>query len=86
MLDHGERAIAVIFEFKKPVCVIEGSGPLQERHWLEMKRHGVYENSKTPDKTRRAVMRVPGAGQKIRPSPVASKGRIRIRQPFPCFA
>jgi len=42
--------------------------PLQERHWLEMRWHGVYKNSKNPDKKRRAVMRVPGAGQKIRPS------------------
>jgi len=31
--------------------------PLQERHWLEMRWHGVYENSKNPDKKRRAVMR-----------------------------
>ena len=25
MLDHGERAIAVIFQFKEPITVIEGT-------------------------------------------------------------
>ena len=35
MLDYGKCSVAVIFEFKKPVCVIEGSGPLQERHLVE---------------------------------------------------
>src|SRR2546426_11742634 len=37
MLDHGERAIAVIFQFENPIGIIECSGPLQERHWQELK-------------------------------------------------
>ena len=39
MLDHSECAERVIFEFKEPIVVIEGSGPLQERHWLELIEH-----------------------------------------------
>ena len=37
MLDDGECAKAVIFEFKEPIVVIEWQGPFQERHWLELK-------------------------------------------------
>jgi hypothetical protein len=39
-----------------PIRIIERSGPIQEWHWLEMKGHGVYENSKNPDKTQGPVM------------------------------
>src|SRR5439155_15314913 len=39
MLDDGECAKAVHFQFVNPVGIIERSGPLQERHWLEMQRH-----------------------------------------------
>ena len=46
MLDYGKRTIAVIFEFEKPLWGIERSGPFRERH-------GVYENSKTPDQRAR---------------------------------
>jgi len=35
MLDYGEYPEAVIFEFKEPIIIIEGSGPLQERHRLK---------------------------------------------------
>jgi len=31
MLDYGKRTIAVIFEFKQPLRIVEWSGPLQER-------------------------------------------------------
>src|SRR5437660_4570608 len=36
MLDDGECAKAVHFQFVNPVGIIERSGPLQERHWLEI--------------------------------------------------
>ena len=39
MLDDGECAKAVIFEFKEPIVVIEWQGPFQERHWLELEGH-----------------------------------------------
>jgi len=37
MLDYGECSEAVVFEFEERIGVIEWSGPLQERHWLEIK-------------------------------------------------
>src|SRR5439155_25182435 len=36
MLDYGECSKAVHFQFVNPVGIIEGSGPFQERHWLEI--------------------------------------------------
>jgi hypothetical protein len=56
MLDYGECAEAIELQFKEPIIIIERSSPLQERHWLEMKGHGAYENSKNPDKTQGLVM------------------------------
>src|SRR5437667_4433956 len=35
MLDDGECSEALHFQFVSPVGIIEWSGPLQERHWLE---------------------------------------------------
>ena len=52
MLDHSECAEPVIFEFKEPIVVIEGSGPLQERHWLELIEHRATQNSKNRQGTR----------------------------------
>jgi len=37
MLDYGKCPEAIQFQFVNPVGIIEGRGPLQERHWLEMK-------------------------------------------------
>src|SRR5438094_10592100 len=37
--DYGECSKSVIFEFKEPIVIIERSGPLQERHWLELIEH-----------------------------------------------
>ncbi len=45
MLDHGECSKAVIFQLENPLRIIEGSGPLQERHWLELKRHLFIQNN-----------------------------------------
>ena len=56
MLDYGECAEAVVFE------------PASGAALAGIEGHGENENSKNPHKTRRAVLRVPGAGQKIRPS------------------
>ena len=39
MLDHGERAIAVIFEFEEPIGIVEWQTPALQRHWLEMRGH-----------------------------------------------
>src|SRR5438128_8159371 len=39
MLDHGECSEAVILQLGNPLRIIEGSSPLQERHWLEMQGH-----------------------------------------------
>src|SRR5437899_7694975 len=47
MLDYGECSIAVVLEFKGPVGIIEWSGPLQERHWLELREHLCTQNSRT---------------------------------------
>ena len=47
MLDYGECPEAVVLEFKEPIVVIEGSGPLQERHWLELQGHLCTQNSRT---------------------------------------
>jgi hypothetical protein len=58
MLDYGECSESVVFQLENPIIIIEGQTPLLERHWLEMKGHRAYENSKNPDKTRRAVMPV----------------------------
>jgi hypothetical protein len=40
MLDKGECSEAVIFQLENPIIIIEWSGPFQEGHWLEMRRHG----------------------------------------------
>src|SRR6266581_7777711 len=44
MLDDGECPEAVHFQFVNPVGIIERSGPLQERHWPEMKGHQCIQN------------------------------------------
>ena len=56
VLDYGECPEAIVFQLVDPLRIIEGSGPLQERHWLELRGHGVYENSKNPDKTRTLML------------------------------
>jgi hypothetical protein len=42
MLDDGECPKAIVLEFKKPIIIIEWSGPLQKRHGLELQGHRVY--------------------------------------------
>jgi len=32
--------------FVNPVGIIEWSGPLQQRHWLELKTHHCFQNSR----------------------------------------
>ncbi len=39
MLDDGECPKTVHFQFVNPVRIIERSGPLQVRHWLELEGH-----------------------------------------------
>jgi hypothetical protein len=39
MLDHGKCSKAIVLEFKEPIIIIEWSGPLQKRHWLELQGH-----------------------------------------------
>ena len=45
MLDDGKCSKAVHFQFVNPVGIVEGSGPFQERHWLELKRHLFIQNN-----------------------------------------
>ncbi len=46
MLDYGERAIAVVFEFEEPIGVIEWQASALQRHGLEMKGHQYDQNSR----------------------------------------
>src|SRR5439155_2072464 len=46
MLDDGECSEAVHFQFVNPVGIVERSGPLQKRHWLELKTHHCFQNSR----------------------------------------
>ena len=39
MLDYGECSEAVHFQLENAIRIIERSGPLQERHWLELEGH-----------------------------------------------
>jgi len=45
MLDYGECPEAVHFQFVNPIRIIERSGPLLKRHWLE-NLHGCKQNTK----------------------------------------
>jgi len=46
MLDDGECPEAVELQFENKVEIIEWSGPLQERHWLELSGHQCNQNSR----------------------------------------
>src|SRR5207253_9708077 len=39
MLDYGECSKSVHFQFEEPIGIVERSGPLQKRHWLEIRMH-----------------------------------------------
>src|SRR5438128_7169924 len=46
MLDHGECSEPVHFQFVNPRRIIEGIGPLQERHWLDLRMHVTFRIAK----------------------------------------
>ncbi len=37
--DYGECSESVVFQLENPVGIVEGSGPFQERHGLELIEH-----------------------------------------------
>ena len=46
MLDHGECPESVIFQLEDPRGIIEWQGPLQERHWLDLRMHVTFRIAK----------------------------------------
>ena len=47
MLDDCECPEAIHLQFVNPIGIIEGSGPLQQRHGLELKTHHCFQNSRS---------------------------------------
>jgi hypothetical protein len=45
MLDYGECSESVIFQLENPIIIVEWSGPLQERHWLDLRSRAASTTS-----------------------------------------
>jgi hypothetical protein len=46
MPDYGKCAESIVLQLENPIIIIERSGPLQQRHWLEWEQHGYDQNSR----------------------------------------